>query len=298
MNPLCKIFFEEGIQDLVLGGVTAGGKSALAMEWAQAVGGVVVCCDAFQIYRGMSIGTGQPTVEDFKRVPHALYGEIDPTVPFSVAAYVQKASRWLRNEKRPRIWVAGTGLFARALCRGLCGAPASDPQILTQLAQQPLDHSVEILRQVDPEWCLTADLRNPRRVHRALAVWKQTGIPLSQWHRQTGSAVLTNYRVVILQRDPDELRQRIQERVHTMWKSGWPEETAALRRLEGWNRSTARKAVGYAVIERYLDGQLDAQEAREEIIQRTLALAKRQRTWWRREPDAMRIEAPSPLILP
>lgn len=276
-------------------GPTATGKSAVALALARELGGVVCNLDAFQVYRGLDIGTGKPPVEERDGLPHELFDLAGPCDPFSVADYLRHASGVLdryRGRNRPLIWVGGTGLYYRALRRGLTEAPATDPGVLQELESRPLAELQEEIRRVDPAWAGGADLANARRVLRALAVFRQTGRPISEWHRDPVSPLVPDGTAYLLQAAPGLLRERIAGRVAAMWEAGWPGEVRQLQQLPGWEGSSSSRALGYPEVAAWCgsgEGEGSA-GVRERIVTRTWQYARRQLTWFRGEPNLKAIE--------
>lgn len=287
MNP-CSVFIL---------GPTATGKSSAASALAREVGGVVCNLDAFQVYRGLDIGTGKPVEEERGGSPHELFDLAGPCDPFSVADYLRHASGVLdkyRDTGRTLVWVGGTGLYYRALRLGLSEAPASDPEVLRELEAMPLAELQEEIRRADPEWAGGADLANPRRVLRALAVFRQTGRPISAWHRDPVRPLVPDAAAFLLQAEPGLLRQRISARVDAMWEAGWPGEVRRLMQLPGWEESTSARALGYPEVAAWCGtgggAEDDAARVRGRIATRTWQYARRQLTWFRREPKLLPIE--------
>jgi tRNA dimethylallyltransferase len=281
-------------RSLCIAGPTAAGKSAVALEWALANGAVVASFDAFQIYKGLDIGTGKAPAADRARVEHALLDLVDPCEPFSVADYLEAARSWAGSRTGPMVWVGGTGLYFRALREGLSPAPATDPQVLAVLEREPFDDLVREIRAVDPEWSAMADLKNPRRVLRALAVFRQTGRPISEWQKVPGRPVLADPLAVVLEPDPAAHREAVIRRVEAMWTAGWPEEVARLLALPGWESSQSARALGYAEVAACLRGQCSPEECRHRIVTSTLRYAKRQLTWFRAEHNVHFIKITNP----
>jgi tRNA dimethylallyltransferase len=272
-------------------GATASGKSALALELARVSGGVVCNMDAFQVYRGLDIGTGKPTVMERDQVPHALFDLVGPCDPFTVADYLRAAEAVIAEAGgRPLIWVGGTGLYCRMLRFGLAPAPPSDPNVVRELEAMDAEARVEEIRRVDPAWAAAADLANPRRVIRALAVFRQTGRALSDWHGQPTQALVPEGELLVLRVAPERLRSRIVSRVAAMWAAGWPEEVRQLAELPGWEGSSSFRALGYVEVLDWLRRGGDAGAVQERIAQRTWQYARRQLTWLRREPKLEIVE--------
>lgn len=274
---------------VLLGGPTVSGKTGLALEVARLTGAEIVNVDAFQIYQGLDIGTGKMPVPERKGVPHHLFDIVAPTSSFSVAEYLNVAKEViisLQQHQKPSIWVGGTGLYYRALRTGLSTGPASDPKVIEELEQISTEALVKEIQELDPEWSAQADLQNRRRLTRALAVWRQTGIPLSVWHRTNSPPVLPQHTAFFLNPDRQLLHCAIEQRVKAMWLQGWVEEVEQLRKLPGWESSQSASALGYRNIIQYLEGRLDKVTCIEQIITETRQYAKRQETWFRAEKNA------------
>ncbi|MDR0532617.1 MAG: tRNA (adenosine(37)-N6)-dimethylallyltransferase MiaA [Verrucomicrobiales bacterium] len=273
-------------KQLFIVGPTATGKSSLALAFAQECGGVICSADAFQVYRQLDIGTGKPTSGEQAVVPHYLINLRDPLESFSVADYLHEAVQALMviPPGRPQIWVGGTGLYIRALREGLTLAPESDPVLVEQLSALPLASLQEQIRQLDPAWCASADLQNPRRIIRALAVTKVTGKPFSVWQQERSKPLMPQVNGVFLLPERELNRTLIATRVNRMWDDGWPDEVRGLLAIAGWRESQSAKALGYLLIADYLDGKLDKAECLEKIITLTGQYAKRQETWFKAEP--------------
>ena len=158
-------------------GPTASGKSVLALALAERLGAVICSMDAFQVYRGLDIGTGKIAPAEQKQIPHRLLDLVESTTPFSVADYLKAAGGVLSKEGggRTLLWVGGTGLYMRALREGLTAAPGTDTELLKELSVWPLERLQSEIQRIDPIWCRTADLQNSRRIIRALAVAIGTG---------------------------------------------------------------------------------------------------------------------------
>ena len=273
------------MKSFIIAGPTASGKSDLALDLATRCGAGIFSADAFQIYRGLDIGTAKAPVPEQLAVPHHLLDLAHPGEKFSVADYLRRAAVAVDSAPpdRPRLWVGGTGLYIRALREGLSPAPESDPELLRELEQWDLVRLQVEVRKLDPQWSATADLQNPRRILRTLAVVKQTGRPLSDWHKEKAPALLAGVRGVVLNPDRDWLKRRIVARVAEMWDRDWVGEVRSLLKVAGWRDSQSARAIGYLDVVDHLDGLISAAECREKIILQTLQYAKRQDTWFRQE---------------
>jgi tRNA dimethylallyltransferase len=286
-------------------GPTASGKSALALELAGQLGGEILCCDSMQVYRGMDIGTAKATPAERAAIPHHLLDLISPGEQFHAAAWAEAAITLIRSaEQRERlpIIVGGTGLYFRALVRGLFEAPRPDLAIRARHQAEAVSLGVpalhERLRLVDPEAAakiLTGDLV---RISRALEVYEQTGVTISELRRRqpVAPAPLRVFSV-LLEYDLAHLRSRIAERVDHMMAAGFLDEVRGLR-AAGFASARSMQALGYKQLGLHLDGALPLDAAVADIKSVTAAYARRQRTWFRREDiDLRSYQAPVPSAL-
>lgn len=272
------------------------------MEVARKVGAEIVSLDAFQIYRGMDIGTAKPTAQDREEIPHHMIDLVDPEEVYSAADYRRQAETvWkvLQSQKKPTLWVGGTGLYHRVMTEGLSTAPRTDPQTAAEIEAMSTAEMIEEIRRVDSQWSEKADLQNRRRVVRALAVWRQTGRKMSDWQSQgTQRGVLAGAKCFVLMPGMEKLTQAIQQRVERMLTEGWGEEVKKLQRREGWEKSPSNRAIGYREVADWVQGKMGRQEAYDKIVTKTRAYAKRQLTWFRGIPTYQPIEIPSHERLP
>lgn len=268
-------------------GPTASGKSGLALQLAEQTGSEICSMDAFQVYRNLDIGTGKVSREEQARVPHHLLDLVDPTTAFTVADYLEQARSVLedcRLRRKNLVWVGGTGLYYRALRRGLSPVPASDPEVVRELESRGLDWMREEIRNVDPEWAAGADLDNPRRVVRALAVFRATGRTLSSWHREKVQGLVPEGRGIYICPQRETLREAISRRVSAMWQQGWCGEVQALMQEPSWGESQSAKAIGYGAVRQFLETEGIEADTLASICTETWQYARRQNTWFRSEP--------------
>ncbi len=259
-------------------GPTAVGKSALAAEFAERVGGEVVGADAFQVYAGLDVLSAKPSRELRARVPHHLIGEIPLAASFDAAQWLTRARECIAEiTARGRVPVVcgGTGLYIRALTHGLAPLPGADPGLRASLEREPLSALAERLLSLDP--ASTVDLRNPRRVIRALEVCLLTGRPFSSF--RTEWTADTAPRGFILTRSRDELHAAIQSRTEAMFANGVIEEVAATGEIG----PTASQMLGITEIRNHLAGKITRAECIAAVALATRQYAKRQLTWFRRE---------------
>ena len=266
----------------IIAGATAVGKSDLAGAVAEHCGGEIVSADAFQIYRGLDLLTAKPSAELLARAPHHLIGEIPLTRSFDVAQYLVAAREHIveiRARGKVPIITGGTGLYLRALTHGLAEMPRADASIRAELEKQPLAELQRQLAQLDPVGAAQIDLKNPRRVIRAIEVCHLTGLPFSSF-RQEWAATPTGIRGIVLTMNREALNARIDRRTETMFAAGVVEEV----RSSGEIGFTASQTIGLREIRALLAGQLSQPDCIATIQQTTRRYAKRQMTWFRREP--------------
>ncbi|HEY8374000.1 MAG TPA: tRNA (adenosine(37)-N6)-dimethylallyltransferase MiaA [Pseudonocardiaceae bacterium] len=269
-------------------GPTATGKSDLGVELALRLGGEVVNADAMQLYRGMDIGTAKLTEAERRGVPHHLLDVLDVTETASVAAYQRQArhtvERLLDAGKVP-ILVGGSGLYVQAVLDDL-EFPGTDPAVRARLEAELAEVGPAVLHarltRVDPKAAAAILPSNGRRIVRALEVVEITGRPFSATMPQPGPA---RYGTVLIgvDRDRDELDERVDRRVDRMFAHGLVEE---VRRLEaaGLRRGrTASRALGYQQVLAAFDGAYDLRTAAAETARATRRFVRRQRSWFRRD---------------
>lgn len=264
-------------------GPTAVGKSELAVEVAERCNAEIVSADAFQVYRGLDILTAKPSAEMLKRVPHHLVGEIPLSSDFNVAAYLAAASaRIVEISARGQraIVVGGTGLYIRALSRGLAELPSANPALRAELETLPLAELQTRLRALDPAAAASIDLRNPRRLIRALEVCTLTGRPFSSF-RKEWDAPTAKLRGVVLTRERTDLYARIDARTEAMFAAGVVDEV----RQTGKIGPTAAQTIGFREIQSFLAGKMTLGECIAAIQMATRNYARRQLTWFRKERD-------------
>jgi tRNA dimethylallyltransferase len=280
-------------------GPTASGKSALALELAEQLGGEILCCDSMQVYRGMDIGTAKATPSERAAIPHHLLDLVSPSEQFHAAAWAEAALELIAEtsaRERLPIIVGGTGLYYRALARGLFDAPRPDPEIRARHQQEAADAGTCALYQrlcgIDPEAAAAIKPGDLVRISRALEVWEQTGTTISDLRRQKAPPPppLRMFSL-LLDFDLGLLRPRIAARVDDMMAAGFLEEVRTLRE-SGYSNARSMQALGYKQLGEHLDGRVDLASAVAAIKSATVAYARRQRTWFRRENVIMRAYHP------
>ncbi|WP_295621331.1 tRNA (adenosine(37)-N6)-dimethylallyltransferase MiaA [uncultured Intestinimonas sp.] len=278
---------------LVLCGPTASGKTALGVELALLTGGEVVSADSMQLYRGMDIGTAKPTAEEMRGVPHHMLDVAGPEEDYSVARYVREASacvdRILSRGKLP-ILVGGTGLYIDNLVAGREFAAFSGlwrEELQARARAEGLPALYRQLQEVDPQRAEKLHPNDEKRILRALEVWYETGETITDHDRRT-AALPPRYDALRIGLDftrREDLWRRIDRRVDQMMEQGLAEEVAGLLRQGLSPGCTAMQAIGYKEIAAALRGEVPLEQAVEEVKLRSRQYAKRQRTWFRREPS-------------
>ena len=278
---------------LTILGPTATGKSELALAVAEALGGEIVNADSLQAYRGLDIGTAKPSPEDRARVPHHLIDILEPHERYSAGEFARRAQEAIAEigeRGRVPIVVGGSGLYLRALFEGISPVPQGDPEVRRELRERLEADGLGPLRddlaRLDPETAARLTAGDTQRILRALEVAFVSGKPLSAWisEQPFGTQRIAGIRVgLTLPRSI--LYDRIAGRVASMMEAGWLEEVAGLLRRGLTPRLPAFQAIGYRQLVRYLEGNGSLEQAVAEIVRETRRFAKRQETWFRKEPD-------------
>jgi len=273
VNPRLPLFF--------ITGPTGVGKTGIAAEVAARCQGEIIGADAFQIYTGMDILTAKPSLKLREKIPHHLVDLVSKTQNFDVAQYLGKATQAVQEitlRGRLPIIVGGTGLYVRALTHGLSDLPGTNPELRAKLEECSLEELQERLKSHDPACAAVIDLKNRRRLIRALEVCELTGRPFSsfrnEWNQPSGPVS-----GVFLTRDRKDLNARIERRVLQMMRDGLLEEVRALPDCSG----TAGQAIGLREARACLEGRISPDECIAQIQRATRNYAKRQITWFKRE---------------
>ncbi len=265
---------------LVICGPTASGKTALAVELAEKLGAEIVNADSQQVYRGLDAGTAKPTPEEQRRVRHHLLDVADPEEQLDAAQFVKLADAAIEKIERA-IVVGGTGLWIRALVKGLVAAPGASPELRAELRQRPVSDLYAKLQEVDQAAAQRIRANDRVRIERALEVHALSGRRLSELQREHAFAE-ARYDALTYFLDPPReiLNDRIANRTRHLFESG------ALRRETEWllqrKAEKALKIIGYGEMAEALEtGEFE--KAQEKINARTRQYAKRQRSWFRKE---------------
>ncbi len=272
-------------------GPTASGKTALSIALAKQIGGAVVSVDSMQIYRGMDIGTAKPSVAERDGVPHYMLDIIDFTSSYSVQQYVKQAREIidsLREKHIPVVICGGTGLYFDHLIQDTTFANFdSDPAYMKELNLKTNDELFDELCKVDPLSASSIHPENRKRVIRALEVYHVSGTPISDWADKSHDHAdpLSPTIIGLDFADRSVLHNRIAQRVEQMMDAGLPDEVADLYQRGLAQCRTAAAAIGYKELIGFLRGEETLEQAKEKIIIRSRQYAKRQLTWFRRNPN-------------
>lgn len=289
---------------LVICGPTASGKSELALRLAKALDAEIVNADSMQVYRGLDIGTAKPSKEDLNSVPHHLIDIIPPDQPFSAADFADAADAAIEEIKsrgRQVIIAGGTGLYIRALVRGLVDSPGGNT-LLRQALQDEASRigneaMLERLRLVDPELASTLHPNNLVRIVRALEVFELTGIPLSSHQREHSfSTCRYDFCQIAIAVDRAKLYSRIDSRVELMMSTGLLDEVNHLLSAGYCADLKAMRSIGYKECVAHLRGEMSREEAVRLISRNTRRYAKRQLTWFTADPGIMWFEYPEKFV--
>lgn len=278
---------------ICIAGPTASGKTALAVKLAKAVNGEVISCDSMQIYRGMDIGTAKPAREEMDGIPHYMLDVADPTEDFSVSRYCEMADPILQDilhRGKTAIIAGGTGLYMDALIRGNSFAPCPSTgmreKLEDQADQEGMEAMLSLLQSIDPDSAQKLHLADRKRILRALEVYYETGETITAHNLRT-QQIPPKYNPLWFALE-DENRQnlydRIDRRVDSMLTNGLIEEIVGLLRAGIPEKCTAMQAIGYKEFVDALQARCTFEEAAERVKQSSRHYAKRQLTWFRRNP--------------
>lgn len=276
---------------VVVAGVTASGKTNLALQLARKFEGELVGADSVQVYRGFDIGSAKPTQHELGGIAHHLLDVIDPTEAIDAAHFARLADAAIEDihtRGKVPIVVGGTGLWLRALVRGLVALPEPDPSIREALEVRAANEGTPALHaelaKVDPKAATKIHPNDALRIVRALEVFAQTGQALGEMRdaHALGAPRYQNF-FIALDRPRDVLRARIEARTHAMLASGFIDEVERLR--TAWPKDArAFGSVGYREVLAHLEGSLSRDRLEEEITRSTWVYTRRQRTWFQSEP--------------
>lgn len=281
MNPL-----------IILAGPTAVGKTELSLKLARRLNTEIVSADSMQIYKYMDIGTAKPSPEERKAVPHHLLDLVEPDQEFSVAdykAYFEATVASLYQRGKIPLVTGGTGLYIRACIQAFDLGPGKpDPDLRRELNEQAerfgVNYLHQRLRESDPEAASKIHPNDRRRLIRALEVFINTGVPISSLQKNRSIRFKYKLIYIFLNRERNELYDRIEKRVERMIADGLIDEVRSLLERGYSPDLKPMQSLGYKQINLFLQGKLTLEEAIASIKQETRRYAKRQLTWFRKEP--------------
>ena len=274
-------------------GPTAIGKSRIGIEIAKVLQTEILTADSCQVYKGMDIGTDKPTISERQGIPHRLIDLVSPDQSFNVGEFRRHALKEiarLHDQGRPPLIIGGTGLYIRALLRGLCPGPPANWAIRQALSQEATARGTsflhEKLQKVDPDLAQRLHPNDQPKVLRALEVYQTLGIPLSKVQQQHQFQESPHpFLLIGLTMERQDLYRRIDTRVEKEIEKGLIEETQQLLQ-QGYSRNLgSMKGLGYRQFSGYLEGEYSYEEAVRLLKRDTRHFAKRQMTWFRKESD-------------
>lgn len=273
---------------IVIGGATATGKTAVAIEVAKHFQAEILSADSRQFYQEMNIGTAKPSPDELAQAPHHFINLLSVKEDYTVGDFEAEALNLLGKlfeQHDVAVLVGGSGLFIRALCDGLDEFPTVPDYILADLEMkletQGIGAMQEELKLADPDYFVKVDLQNPVRLLRALSVCRASGQPFSSFRTQEKKQRFFTPIYVLMELDRPVLYEKINQRVDDMIQNGLVEEA---RNLFKYRELNALQTVGYQELFEYFDEKCSLEEAVERIKQNSRRYAKRQSTWFRKDP--------------
>ena len=275
---------------ICIAGPTASGKTALSIALAKELDGEIVSCDSMQVYRRMDVGTAKPTLEERAGIPHHMLDVAEPEEDFSVSRYCAMADPIVEDilsRGKTAIIVGGTGLYMDSLIRGNDFAPFPATGVREALEARPIAEIFAELSEIDPEAAARLHLSDKKRIIRAMEVFLETGITITEHNRRT-QAIPPKYQPVwfaLEDKNRADLYARIDARVTQMLQDGLVEEIQTLLASGIPAKATAMQAIGYKECVAALQGHITIEEAADQVRQSSRHYAKRQLTWFRRNKD-------------
>ena len=274
---------------IVIAGPTASGKTATAIEIAQAFDTVVISADSRQFYKEIPIGTAAPTKEELSKVKHYMVGNLSIEDKYDVADYERDVISLLKDLFKVHdtvVLTGGSGLFIDAVCNGIDVIPDISPEIRQNIGDMLVENGLSFLqdevKRIDPEYYAIVDKMNPRRLQRALEVYYQTGRPLSSFRKNKRHLRDFNIIRIAILWEREALISRINRRVERMMAAGLVDEAKKMYQKRHLN---SLNTVGYKELFEYFDGITTIEQAVEKIKVNTRQYAKRQMTWLRKNND-------------
>ncbi len=265
---------------IVISGTTATGKTEFSIQLAKRIKGEIVSADSMLVYKYMDIGTAKPTKEEMEGIPHYLIDVVKPDEIFSVKDFVRLADKYIRQiwekDKIPII-VGGTWLYIQALLFGLSNAPEGNWELRKELYSKDNKELYELLKKVDKQYADKIHINDKKRIIRALEVYFTIGKPFSEFQKEHSfKEKRYNFIGFNLERNRDEIMERIELRIEKMFQKGLVEEVKSLIKMGYEDSITSMQAIGYKEIIPYIKGEIDLETAKHNLIKNTKSFAKRQ----------------------
>jgi tRNA dimethylallyltransferase len=275
-------------------GATAIGKTAFAIALAQKLQTEIISCDSRQFYKEMTIGTAKPSEEELQKIPHHFINNISVKQSYSVGQFERETLQLLKNlfeNQNIVIMVGGSGLYEKAIIEGLDDFPETTIETRNYLNQLFLNEGIEslqkLLKEKDEDYFNEVDIYNSQRVIRALEVCIDSRKPFSSFRKKSTQQRFFNVIRLGLQAPREIIYERINNRVKKMFEQGLLKEAQSLYEFKECN---ALQTVGYQEIFQHLEGKFSLEETQEEIKKNTRRFAKRQQTWYKKQPNIHWIE--------
>lgn len=280
---------------IVLLGPTGVGKTAASVLLAKELNTEIISADSMQIYRHMDIGTAKPSEGERSGIRHHMIDVVEPSEAYSAGRYISDVTPIIealfQQDKTPII-VGGTGLYIKAMTRGIFSGPSSDLELRDSLLAREEENQGSLyahLGEIDPEAASRIERNNIRRIIRAIEVCMKSGSSISSLQKDHTMPLPYDFIKIGITRQRDELYQMIDARVDAMFRAGLVDEVKALMQMDP--DRTPLQAIGYKEVARYLDHEIDLQEAERLIKRNSRRYAKRQFTWFRQEQGINWIDA-------
>ncbi len=275
--------------NLIITGPTASGKSNLALTLAKDFDNIeLISADAFQVYKGLDIGTAKPTTSERQLVKHHLIDINEPTECYTAGIFVENAEKLIENIRhrgKIPVIVGGTGLYIKSLSEGIFNCPKIDDNIRKSLhidiEKYGLEYLYKKLLFIDNDYATRISFNDPVRIVRALEVYEGLGITFTEAHIKYKKNPKYKYHICVLAPERDKLYENINLRTKLMWQSGWVEEVKTLLNNGVPIDCPAFRAIGYKEVIDYINNIIDEEKAIYEISKQTRHFAKRQYTWFR-----------------
>lgn len=270
---------------IVIAGPTGVGKTKISIELAKKLGADIISADSAQVYKGLDIGTAKITEDEKEGIKHHLIDIVEPDLKYSVGSFEREANRILNsNEEKTFLIVGGTGLYINSLTEGLSELPEADERIRASMAKKDSQFLYDLLLRHDEEAAKSIHISNRQRIERALEVYLLTGEKFSVLSKKNIKNNNFSFLKIALERDREELYERINKRVDLMFEQGLETEVQKLYNAYG-DKLYNLNIIGYRELISYIKGKIDLERAKYEIKRNSRHYAKRQFTWFKADKD-------------